>query len=75
VLHSPLVPPLKAVRVQKLLTQMELAERSGVSQGTIARIESGARKSVSIRTARSIAGVLGVEPAQIDEFRASLGLS
>lgn len=74
-IHSPLVPPLKAVRMQKLLTQFELAERSGVSQGTIARIESGARKSVSIRTARSIAEVLGVPAAEIDEFRVSLGLS
>jgi transcriptional regulator with XRE-family HTH domain len=74
VLHSPAVPPLKAVRVQRLLTQTELAQKSGVSQGTIARIESGARKNISIRTARSIAEVLGVPPAEIDEFRDALRL-
>jgi transcriptional regulator with XRE-family HTH domain len=68
------VPNLKSVRLRRLLTQMELAAASGVSQGTIARIETGERKRVALRTIKALATALEVDPAEVTEFRPSLGL-
>jgi transcriptional regulator with XRE-family HTH domain len=74
VIHSPAVPSLKAARLQKLLTQQELADKSGIRQETIARIERG-HQAASLRTIRALSAALGLPPTEIDEFRASLGLS
>jgi transcriptional regulator with XRE-family HTH domain len=57
-----------------MLTQVELAAKSGVSQGTIARIETGERKRVALRTVKALAAALEVDPAEIDELRPALGL-
>jgi transcriptional regulator with XRE-family HTH domain len=68
------VPSLKSVRLRRLLTQTELAAKSGVSQGTIARIETGERRRVALRTVRALAAALEVDPVTVDEFRLALGL-
>lgn len=68
------VPSLRTIRLQRMLTQDELAEKSGVSQGTITRIETGDRKKVALRTARALAIALDVDPRTVDEFKPSLGL-
>jgi transcriptional regulator with XRE-family HTH domain len=68
------VPSLKAVRLRRMLTQVELAAKSGVSQGTIARIETGERKRVALRTVKALGAALEVDPAEVDEFRPALGL-
>jgi transcriptional regulator with XRE-family HTH domain len=44
-----------------MLTQMELAERSGVSRATIARLETTDTKATP-NTARKLAEVLKVKP-------------
>jgi transcriptional regulator with XRE-family HTH domain len=65
------MPTLAFLRRRKKLTQHELAAASGVSQGTIARIESGDRKGERVRfsTQRKLAAALGVDPDVVDEFR------
>jgi transcriptional regulator with XRE-family HTH domain len=44
-----------------MLTQMELAERSGVSRATIARLETTDTRATP-KTARKLAEVLTVKP-------------
>lgn len=51
---------LREFRRKAKMTQAKLAERSGVSQGYIAHIESG-RRVPSVKTAKKIADVLGIE--------------
>jgi transcriptional regulator with XRE-family HTH domain len=65
---------MRVLRRRALLTQHGLAARSGVSQGTIARIESGKRTELRVGTIRALSEALGVEPSEVDEFRPSLGL-
>ncbi len=50
---------LKA-RLNKKLTQTELAKKAGVSQVIIARLESGA-SNPTVETVNKVAGVLGKE--------------
>lgn len=51
---------LREFRRKAKITQAKLAERSGVSQGYIAHIESG-RRVPTVKTAKKIAGVLGID--------------
>ena len=51
---------LREFRRKAKITQAKLAERSGVSQGYIAHIESG-RRVPSVKTAKKIADVLGID--------------
>ena len=51
---------LREFRRKAKMTQAKLAERSGVSQGYIAHIESGSRVP-SVKTAKKIADVLGID--------------
>lgn len=51
---------LKQAREEKRLTQPELADRAGVSQGTIGNVEAGLRKNP--RELLAIAAALDVEP-------------
>jgi len=53
---------LKYLRMDRDMTQADLAKKSKVSQSTIAQIESG-RKDPSISTLRQIAGALDIEIA------------
>jgi len=63
------VPTLEQLRRQKPLTQRELAETAGVSENTIWVIENGRHGALRPRVIRAIATALGVQPADIDEFR------
>jgi transcriptional regulator with XRE-family HTH domain len=65
---------LEHLRRRRPWTQKELAEAAGVSVGTVRGIEHGYYKSVRPRVMRAIAGALGVQPADVAEFRPSLGL-
>ena len=51
---------LREFRRKAKMTQAKLAERSGVSQGYIAHIESG-RRIPAVKTAKKIADVLGID--------------
>ena len=55
---------LKEVRTRRLLTQVQLAEKSGVNQVTIARIE---RNQVDPRfsTMRRLARALDIDPTKL----------
>jgi len=55
---------LKEVRTRRLLTQVQLAEKSGVNQVTIARIE---RNQVDPRfsTMRRLAKALDIDPTEL----------
>jgi transcriptional regulator with XRE-family HTH domain len=52
------IPNLKTIRREKLLTQENLRDRSGVDRKTIMRAEAGG--AVRISTARRLADALGV---------------
>jgi transcriptional regulator with XRE-family HTH domain len=53
------VPYLKAWRMQKLLGQSELAEKSGLAKSTIARAERG-DEVVGFANIRKLAKALGI---------------
>jgi transcriptional regulator with XRE-family HTH domain len=57
------VPQLKTVRELRLMTQRELAEKAGVSQTTIVRIERG--KQGALSTIRKLADALEVQPGEL----------
>lgn len=59
-------PRLRELREHASLSQMELAERSGVSRATIADLERGKRKPHP-RTRRKLAEALKVEPHELGE--------
>jgi transcriptional regulator with XRE-family HTH domain len=47
------------------LTQEELAERSGLSQAQVSRLESGKSKNITIESLRRIARILGCSAADL----------
>lgn len=51
---------LRELRRKAKMTQVELGEKSGLSQGYIAHIENG-RRVPTVKTAKKIAGVLGID--------------
>jgi transcriptional regulator with XRE-family HTH domain len=55
------IPHLRSFRRQAILSQEELAERSGVARDTISKLESGRRKAYPT-TIRKLAAGLDVEP-------------
>lgn len=50
---------LKEVREEKGMTQEELAEKSGVSRGTISAIENGTSRATTTKTLVALARALG----------------
>ena len=58
------LPRLKEHRERAFLTQADLAEKSGVAETTINRIEKG-RHGARISTARKLAAALGVTPQDL----------
>ena len=57
----------------KLMSQQELADASGVAKTTLVNIELG-RVRPHLRSVKRLSEALGVQPADVDEFRSSLGL-
>jgi transcriptional regulator with XRE-family HTH domain len=57
------LPGLRALRARRLLTQLELARRAGVSKFTIVRLERGGHATA--RTVRQLAEALGVPPEEL----------
>ena len=56
---------IKEVREAKKMTQEELAEKSGVSRGTISALENGAVRTTTTKTLVNIARALEVSVDQI----------
>ncbi len=52
---------LKQIRESKGLTQVQLADKTGVTQEYIAKLESGARVNPSLKVLRAFAKALNVE--------------
>jgi len=61
---GPLKIRLRAVRERRLMTQDELAAKSGITQTTISAIEMG-KQSPRVTTVRRLAAALGVEPEEL----------
>ena len=61
--------PLRVLRLNRGLTQAQLAERAGVSEFTVIRLERGQGKRPYPSTRRKLADALGVEIAAVDELR------
>ncbi len=55
---------LRQLRRKAALSQQELAERSGMTQETISRLERG-HHAARGRTVRKLADALGVEPKEL----------
>ncbi len=62
---------LREIRRRKLLTVEELAKQSGLSAATIHKIEQGAWLP-SLASIRKMAPVLGVDPMEVEEFKAAI---
>jgi transcriptional regulator with XRE-family HTH domain len=58
---------LKRLRRAQTLTQLELAEKSGVAQSTIVSLERGDRKEPRPATLRKLSQALGVESIELLE--------
>lgn len=65
---------LKTARVLKGLSIAQLAERAAVAQRTILLLEHGGTDTPRPNTVRKLAEALEVDPREVDEFRAALGL-
>lgn len=55
---------LRRIRVERFLSQRELARLAGVHAITLVRLEAGTT-APSTRTIRALAGALGVEPGEL----------
>ena len=55
---------LRRLRVERFLSQRELARRAGLHAITLVRIEAGAT-APSTRTVRALADALGIEPGAV----------
>ena len=56
---------LRELRLDKFLTQAELAKKAGISRDTVNQVENS-RQKPSLLTIRKLAKVLGVEPGEIE---------
>lgn len=65
---------LRNARRRKFYSATDLAEKAGVSAGTIYAIEAG-RELPVLRTARLLAAALEIDPLEVDEFRAARNVS
>ena len=65
------MPSLREVRVARLLSVRELAQRAGVAPSTIYLIEAG-RLTPGPLSSRLLAGALHLVPTAVDEFRPAL---
>ena len=58
---------LRQVRERHFVTQAELAERAGIAEATLSRIENGLQRP-RISTVRKIAAALGVGPEELVDW-------
>ena len=56
---------IKEVRESKRMTQEELAEKSGVSRGTISALENGSVRTTTTKTLFKLAKALGTSVDQM----------
>jgi transcriptional regulator with XRE-family HTH domain len=63
---------IRELRQRKLLSQRELAEKAGVSETTIVKLETGATKPQP-RTLRKIAEALGIGAEDMADLMAEAG--
>ena len=56
---------VRSIREEKGLTQEELAQKSGVSRGTIIALESGTARETTTKTLAKLAHALGVSVESI----------
>jgi transcriptional regulator with XRE-family HTH domain len=59
-----LAEALRRLRLERYLSQTELAEKAGISRATVARIEAGEIVPY-LRTVRKLAEALNVEPTAL----------
>jgi transcriptional regulator with XRE-family HTH domain len=62
---------LREIRTRKLLTAGALAKKSGVSAAAIFKLERG-EHAPSLATIGKLAGVLEVNPEEVEEFKAAI---
>ena len=62
---------LSGLRIQKVMTQKELAAKAGVAAVTVAAIERG-KQLPTPKTSRKLADALGVQATEIDEVRQAI---
>ena len=67
------MPSLRQIRVARLLTIRELAQRAGVAPSTVYLLEAG-RSRPTVRVIRQISTALAVAPETVDEFRPVVSL-
>jgi transcriptional regulator with XRE-family HTH domain len=60
----PFAESLRRLRVERFLSQRELARQAGLHAITLVRLEAGAT-APSTRTVRALAAALGVEPREL----------
>ena len=65
---------LREWRIQKVLTQKDLAGKAGVAAVTVAAIERGIQLPTP-KTSRKLADALGVEPTDIEEVQQAVSRS
>ena len=63
---------LRQIRVARLLTIRELAQRAGVAPSTVYLIEAG-RSRPRLRVIRQLCAALAIAPEAVDEFRHVVG--
>ena len=63
---------LRELRTRRYMTQVELAERVGVSEPTIISWEAGTRMP-RLRNIPKLAEALGVDPAEVEQALAEQG--
>jgi transcriptional regulator with XRE-family HTH domain len=64
---------LRELRMAKGLTQVELAERSGLQQSLISYLEAGKAQGVKFDTLERLARALGVDAALLIEYTPERG--
>jgi transcriptional regulator with XRE-family HTH domain len=62
---------LREARVKKLMSAQELSNKSGVSETNIYRLEHG-KWLPSLATIRKLSDVLGIQPEEVEEFKAAI---